>query len=78
MGRRNERSRLLSSFANGKIRGIFKKSLPVSSLSNAWTAVFVRKLWLEHSIAGSASGFDERKNVPRLTPRENGYRQSDL
>jgi len=52
------------------IRGIFKKNMPVTSLLACLTAVASGHMWLENSIAGSASGLVNRKNSPRLTPRE--------
>ena len=54
------------------IRGIFKKTMPVSALLDCLSAVSAGQMWLEHSIAGNVSGLIARKNPPRLTPRELG------
>ncbi len=52
------------------IRGILKKSMPISALLDCLSAVASGQMWMEHSIAGSVSGLTGRKNAPRLTPRE--------
>ena len=52
------------------IRGVLKKTMPISSLLNCLESVAAGQMWLEHSIAGSTAGLANRKNAPRLTPRE--------
>lgn len=52
------------------IRGVVKKTLPVSSLLDCLDSVAGGQMWLEQSIAGGVSGFMNRKSAPRFTPRE--------
>jgi two-component system, NarL family, nitrate/nitrite response regulator NarL len=52
------------------VRGILKKTMPISVLLDCLESVADGQMWLEHSIAGGASGLKSRHNVPRLTPRE--------
>ena len=52
------------------VRGILKKNMPISVLLDCLESVADGQMWLEHSIAGGASGLKSRQNVPRLTPRE--------
>lgn len=52
------------------IRGILKKTKPVFALLNCLASVAEGRMWLEDSASGGASGFMNRMNSPRLTPRE--------
>ena len=51
-------------------RGILKKNLPVPSLLECLRAVGGGNIWIENSISNQVVGFLNRKNTPRLTPRE--------
>ena len=51
-------------------RGILKKTLPVSSLVDCLRAVGQGNIWIENSISNQVVGFLNRRNMPRLTPRE--------
>jgi DNA-binding NarL/FixJ family response regulator len=50
-------------------RGILKKTLPVSALTDCCRAVAAGNVWIEGSPEPSADGLD-RRSAPRLTPRE--------
>jgi len=51
-------------------RGILKKTLPVSSVVECLRAVGQGNIWIENSISNQVVGFLNRRNMPRLTPRE--------
>lgn len=51
-------------------RGVLKKTLPVDSLVECVRAVSKGNVWIESSISNQVVGFLNRKNTPRLTPRE--------
>lgn len=51
-------------------RGILKKSLAVSSIIECLRAVGRGNIWIENSISNQVVGFLNRRNLPRLTPRE--------
>lgn len=51
-------------------RGILKKTLPVSSVVECVRAVGQGNIWIENSISNQVVGFLNRRNLPRLTPRE--------
>ena len=52
------------------VRGILKKTLPVSSIVECLRAVGRGNIWVENSISNQVVGFLNRRNLPRLTPRE--------
>lgn len=52
------------------VRGILKKTLPVSSIVECLRAVGRGNIWIENSISNQVVGFLNRRNLPRLTPRE--------
>ena len=52
------------------VRGILKKTLPVSSMIECLRAVGRGNIWIENSISNQVVGFLNRRNLPRLTPRE--------
>ena len=52
------------------VRGILKKTLPVSSVVECLRAVGRGNIWIENSISNQVVGFLNRRNLPRLTPRE--------
>jgi two-component system nitrate/nitrite response regulator NarL len=52
------------------VRGILKKTLPVSSIIECLCAVGRGNIWIENSISNQVVGFLNRRNLPRLTPRE--------
>jgi DNA-binding NarL/FixJ family response regulator len=52
------------------VRGILKKTLPVSSIIECLRAVGKGNIWIENSISNQVVGFLNRRNLPRLTPRE--------
>jgi len=54
----------------GGVRGILKKTLPVSSIVECLRAVGRGNIWIENSISNQVVGFLNRRNLPRLTPRE--------
>jgi DNA-binding NarL/FixJ family response regulator len=51
-------------------RGIVKKTLPVTLLVDCLRAVGHGNIWIENSISNQVVGFLNRRNMPRLTPRE--------
>lgn len=51
-------------------RGILKKTLPVTSVVECLRAVGQGNIWIENSISNQVVGFLNRRNLPRLTPRE--------
>ncbi|MBI3471161.1 MAG: response regulator transcription factor [Candidatus Solibacter usitatus] len=51
-------------------RGILKKTLPVSAMVECFRAVGQGNIWIENSISNQVVGFLNRRNLPRLTPRE--------
>jgi len=52
------------------VRGILKKTLPVASVIECLRAVGRGNIWIENSISNQVVGFLNRRNLPRLTPRE--------
>ena len=52
------------------MRGILKKTLPVASVIECLRAVGRGNIWIENSISNQVVGFLNRRNLPRLTPRE--------
>jgi two-component system, NarL family, nitrate/nitrite response regulator NarL len=52
------------------VRGILKKTLPVSTIIDCLRAVGRGNIWIENSISNQVVGFLNRRNLPRLTPRE--------
>jgi two-component system nitrate/nitrite response regulator NarL len=52
------------------VRGILKKTLPVNSVIECLRAVGRGNIWIENSISNQVVGFLNRRNLPRLTPRE--------
>ncbi len=52
------------------VRGILKKTLPVASVVECLRAVGRGNIWIENSISNQVVGFLNRRNLPRLTPRE--------
>jgi len=52
------------------VRGILKKTLPVTSIVECLRAVGRGNIWIENSISNQVVGFLNRRNLPRLTPRE--------
>ncbi len=52
------------------VRGILKKTLPVVSIIDCLRAVGKGNIWIENSISNQVVGFLNRRNLPRLTPRE--------
>ena len=52
------------------MRGILKKTLPVASVVECLRAVGRGNIWIENSISNQVVGFLNRRNLPRLTPRE--------
>jgi two-component system nitrate/nitrite response regulator NarL len=52
------------------VRGILKKTLPVASIIECLLAVGRGNIWIENSISNQVVGFLNRRNLPRLTPRE--------
>jgi len=51
-------------------RGILKKTLPITSVIDCLRAVGHGNIWIENSISNQVVGFLNRRNLPRLTPRE--------
>ena len=51
-------------------RGILKKTLPVDSVPDCLRAVGQGNIWIENSISNQVIGFLNRRDVPRLTARE--------
>ena len=51
-------------------RGILKKTAPVSSMIECLRAVNKGDVWIESSLAEHPLGSVDRRNSPRLTPRE--------
>ena len=51
-------------------RGIIKKTLPVSSLLECLRSVAKGNIWIENSLSNQVVGFLNRRQAPRLTPRE--------
>lgn len=51
-------------------RGVLKKSLPVTALLDCIRAVARGSVWVENSISDQVIGYFNRRNTPRLTPRE--------
>jgi DNA-binding NarL/FixJ family response regulator len=52
------------------VRGILKKTSPISSIIECLCAVGRGNIWIENSISNQVVGFLRRRNLPRLTPRE--------
>ena len=51
-------------------RGILKKTLPVASVLECLRAVGRGNVWIESSLSDHMVGNMDRRNAPRLTPRE--------
>jgi DNA-binding NarL/FixJ family response regulator len=51
-------------------RGIVRKTLPPQSLLDCLRAVGAGNVWIENTISNQVVGFLNRKQAPRLTPRE--------
>ncbi len=51
-------------------RGILKKTLPIESVLECLRAVGQGNIWIENSISNQMVGFLNRRDVPRLTARE--------
>ncbi len=51
-------------------RGILKKTVPVSAMLECLRAVSHGDVWIESSLSDHAVGSMDRRNTPRLTPRE--------
>jgi two-component system nitrate/nitrite response regulator NarL len=51
-------------------RGIIKKTLPVTSLLECLRSVAKGNIWIENSLSNQVVGFLNRRQAPRLTPRE--------
>lgn len=51
-------------------RGILKKTLPVDAVPDCLRAVGQGNIWIENSISNQVIGFLNRRDVPRLTARE--------
>lgn len=51
-------------------RGILKKSLPPTLIVDCLRAVAKGSVWIEHTLSGQVAGFLNRRQTPRLTPRE--------
>ncbi|MBL8177681.1 MAG: response regulator transcription factor [Bryobacterales bacterium] len=51
-------------------RGILKKSLPPTTILECLRAVARGSVWIEHTLSGQVAGFLNRRQSPRLTPRE--------
>lgn len=51
-------------------RGILKKTVPVTAMVECLRAVSNGDVWIESSLSDHAVGSMDRRNTPRLTPRE--------
>lgn len=51
-------------------RGILKKTLPVIAVLECLRAVAKGSVWMEHTISSQVAGILNRRQIPRLTPRE--------
>lgn len=51
-------------------RGIVKRNMPVDTFLECLRAVAKGSIWIENSVTGQISGFFNRRQSPRLTPRE--------
>jgi len=51
-------------------RGILKKTLPVAAILDCLRAVVKGNIWIEHNVSNHVAGFLNRRQIPRLTPRE--------
>jgi DNA-binding NarL/FixJ family response regulator len=51
-------------------RGILKKGLPISALTECLNSVGRGNIWIESSAPDGSPGFGDRRSSPRLTPRE--------
>lgn len=51
-------------------RGILKRTLPVGSIIDCLRAVTRGNIWIEHTVSDQVEGFLNRRQQPRLTPRE--------
>lgn len=52
------------------VRGILKKTLPISIVLDCARTVAKGNLWVEDSVSDQCVGFVDRRSAPRLTPRE--------
>ncbi len=51
-------------------RGILKRTLPISALIECLRSVARGNIWIEHTVSSQVVGFLNKKQTPRLTPRE--------
>jgi two-component system, NarL family, nitrate/nitrite response regulator NarL len=51
-------------------RGVARKTLPVAALLDCLRAVAKGDIWMENSVSDQMVGFLNRRNAPKLTPRE--------
>lgn len=51
-------------------RGIVKRTMPVDTFLECLRAVAKGSIWIENSASGQIGGFFNRRQSPRLTPRE--------
>lgn len=51
-------------------RGILKRTLPVAAILDCLRAVAKGNIWIEHNVSNHVVGFLNRRQIPRLTPRE--------
>lgn len=52
------------------VRGIVRKTLPVTNLLECLRAVANGTIWMDRSVSDRVVGFLNRRTAPRLTPRE--------
>ncbi|MCC6362891.1 MAG: response regulator transcription factor [Bryobacterales bacterium] len=51
-------------------RGILKRTLPIAAILDCLHAVAKGNIWIEHHVSNHVVGFLNRRQIPRLTPRE--------
>ncbi len=51
-------------------RGIVKRTMPADTFLECLRAVAKGSIWIENSVTGQMGGFFNRRQSPRLTPRE--------
>lgn len=51
-------------------RGIVKRTMPVEAFLDCLRSVAKGSIWIENNVSGQMSGFFNRRQSPRLTPRE--------
>ncbi|MFN3323356.1 MAG: LuxR C-terminal-related transcriptional regulator [Bryobacteraceae bacterium] len=52
------------------VRGILKKATPVGTLLECLRSVVAGEVWIKDSISSHVMDYMQRRNAPRLTPRE--------